>query len=150
MELMKSAVEMELPVMVKFLYCCFLVFFGILFLQSGLDKVVDWKGNLGWLQGYFAKSPLRRMVTGMLGVVTVMEVVAGGLNAACAVLIWVINPVGWALPFWALGLGMVTLLMLFFGQRMAKDYPGAAGIVPYFVMGVLGLGMAIVVGGGGM
>ena len=31
---------------------------AILFLQSGLDKALDWKGNLAWLTGHFAKSPL--------------------------------------------------------------------------------------------
>jgi hypothetical protein len=33
-------------------------FLAILFLQSGIDKVVDRRGNLEWLNGHFAKSPL--------------------------------------------------------------------------------------------
>jgi hypothetical protein len=28
----------------------------------------------------------------------------------------------------------VTFLALFFGQRMAKDYAGAAALVPYFLV----------------
>jgi len=28
----------------------------------------------------------------------------------------------------------VTLLSLLFGQRMAKDYPGAASLAPYFLV----------------
>jgi len=28
----------------------------------------------------------------------------------------------------------VALLMLFFGQRLAKDYEGAAVLVPYFIL----------------
>ncbi len=32
-------------------------FLGILFLQSGIDKVVDRRGNLDWLKGHFVKSP---------------------------------------------------------------------------------------------
>ena len=35
-------------------------FLAILFLQSGIDKVVDRRGNLEWLTGHFAKSPLAR------------------------------------------------------------------------------------------
>ena len=35
---------------------------AILFLQSGLDKVFDWKGNLDWLTGHFAKTFMGRMV----------------------------------------------------------------------------------------
>jgi len=27
-----------------------------------------------------------------------------------------------------------ALLMLFFGQRMAKDYTGAAALIPYFIL----------------
>jgi hypothetical protein len=38
-------------------------------------------------------------------------------------------------------LSMLALLMLFFGQRMAKDYAGAAGLVPYFLVAVLSLGL---------
>ena len=37
-------------------------FLAILFLQSGLDKVFDWKGNLEWLKGHFAKSILAGMI----------------------------------------------------------------------------------------
>ena len=37
-------------------------FLAILFLQSGIDKVVDRRGNLEWLKGHFAKSPLAGMV----------------------------------------------------------------------------------------
>ena len=29
--------------------------------------------------------------------------------------------------------------MLFFGQRLAKDYAGAATLVPYFILAVLGI-----------
>ena len=29
---------------------------AILFIQSGLDKVFDWKGNLEWLTGHFSKT----------------------------------------------------------------------------------------------
>jgi hypothetical protein len=38
------------------------LFLGVLFLQSGLDKVTDRKGNLKWLTGHFAKSPLSGVV----------------------------------------------------------------------------------------
>ena len=38
-------------------------------------------------------------------------------------------------------LAVLALLMLFFGQRMAKDYGGAAGLVPYFLVAVLSLSL---------
>jgi len=30
-------------------------------------------------------------------------------------------------------------VMLFFGQRIAKDYAGASGLVSYFIVAVVGL-----------
>jgi hypothetical protein len=37
-------------------------FLAILFLQSGIDKVIDHRSNLEWLKGHFAKSPLAAIV----------------------------------------------------------------------------------------
>ena len=115
------------------------VFHAILFLQSGIDKIVDRAGNVAWLTGHFAKSPLARMVVPMLGLLTLVEVAAGALSAVGAIMLLahgsrVIASLG------AL-LSMLALLMLFFGQRMAKDYGGAAGLVPYFIVAVLSLGL---------
>ena len=58
-------------------------FFAILFLQSGIDKIVDRRGNLDWLSGHFAKSPLAGMVPILFGILTVLELAAGTLSAAC-------------------------------------------------------------------
>ena len=110
------------------------VFLAILFLQSGLDKVVDWKGNLGWLTGHFSKSPLKGVVTPMLAVITLMELAAGALSALGALMLLFNGN-----PFIAhLGavVSSLSLLALFFGQRMAKEYAGAAVLVPYFIVAV--------------
>ena len=108
------------------------VFLGILFLQSGIDKVVDRKGNLAWLTGHFAKSPLAKHVPLLLTTITVLEIAAGGLSAAGAVEILTLRTTGVA--FLGAALSGVSLVCLFFGQRMAKDYGGAAGLVPYFLV----------------
>jgi hypothetical protein len=107
-------------------------FLAILFLQSGLDKVFDWKGNLGWLTGHFAKSPLKGMVPLMLAQITLLEVASGALSAAGLVALVVTGSA--TLAFWGALLSAVSLLALFFGQRMAKDYPGATALVPYFLL----------------
>ena len=36
--------------------------------------------------------------------------------------------------FAAASLGALTIIALFFGQRIAKDYAGAAILVPYFIL----------------
>jgi hypothetical protein len=112
---------------------------GILFLQSGIDKIVDRKGNVEWLTGHFAKSPLASQVVIMLTVVTLIEVAAGALSALGVP--WLLFT-GSRIPA-ALGalLSITALLMLFFGQRMAKDYAGAAALVPYFILASCGLGL---------
>lgn len=107
-------------------------FLAILFLQSGLDKVVDWKGNLGWLTGHFAKSPLRGVVSPLLALITCFEIAAGALSAVGVGALLLGHGPG--LAFLGAALSALSLTCLFLGQRLAKDYPGAAGLVPYFLL----------------
>ena len=112
-------------------------FFAILFLQSGFDKIVDRRGNLAWLTDHFAKSPLAAMVGALLGVITIMELAAGALSAiGCAMLLLRHDS---TVAFYGTILCGLALLALFFGQRMAKDYPGAASLVPYFLVVIAGI-----------
>jgi len=37
-----------------------LAFLAITFLQSGYDKIKDWKGNVAWLNGHFANTVLAK------------------------------------------------------------------------------------------
>ena len=107
-------------------------YLAITFLQSGLDKVFDWKGNLSWQTQFFSKVPvLRGLVKPLLLTLTVLEVVAGALCAVGVVLL-VLN----GNPRVACAGSMLSglaCLSLVFGQRVAKDYAGAATIVPYFL-----------------
>jgi hypothetical protein len=107
-------------------------FLAILFLQSGIDKIVDRAGNMEWLTGHFAKSPLASFVAPMVGIITLVELAAGLLSAAAVPVLFF---TGNRTPA-ALGavLSVAAILMLFFGQRLAKDYAGAAALVPYFIL----------------
>jgi diacylglycerol kinase len=107
-------------------------FLAVLFLQSGIDKVIDRRGNLEWLTGHFAKSPLAKMVPMMVMVMTVFELGAGALSGVGCVLIFIGR--GSTLAFCGATLSAVSILALFFGQRLAKDYAGAAVLVPYFLL----------------
>lgn len=108
------------------------LFVAILFLQSGLDKVFDWKGNLVWLTGHFSKTFLARMVPMMLGTITLMELATGILSAAGIIKFFLTGTTSYI--FAASVLGASSLTALFFGQRIAKDYAGAAVLVPYFIL----------------
>lgn len=107
-------------------------FVTILFVQSGLDKVFDWKGNLGFLTGHFSKTFVAGMVPVMLGTITFMEIATGFLAAAGVVYFLAAGSL--IVIFYAGALGAASTTALFFGQRIAKDYPGAAVLVPYFIL----------------
>ena len=111
-----------------------LALLAILFLQSGIDKILDFKGNLAWLKGHFAKSPLAGQVAPMLGVITLTETAAGALAAVGAVMLAIDGSK--SLGLYAAQLCALNIVMLFFGQRLAKDYAGAASLVPYFILSV--------------
>ena len=114
-------------------------FMAILFGQSGLDKVVDYAGNKAWLTGHFADSPLAGTVPILLPLITLLETAAGLFSAVGVVmLLWSGRP-DWA--FWGMLLSALSLVFLFFGQRMAKDYAGGATLVPYFILSLVGLGL---------
>lgn len=107
-------------------------FLAILFLQSGIDKLVDRRGNREWLTGHFSKSPLAGTVPLLLTTITFLEIVAGSLSAiGCALIILTRDS---ALAFFGAMFAAISIIALFFGQRMAKDYAGAATLVPYFLL----------------
>ena len=112
-------------------------FLAILFLQSGIDKVVDRRGNLEWLKGHFAKSPLAGIVPLMVLAITTLELAAGALSAIGCVLIIFSHDT--TVAFYGAVVSATSILALFFGQRMAKDYAGAAVLVPYFILTLLGI-----------
>jgi diacylglycerol kinase len=105
---------------------------AILFLQSGIDKIVDRRGNLEWLKGHFAKSPLAGIVPTLLTALTILEVAAGVLSALGCVLVLVVRDS--TVAFCGAVISATAIIALFFGQRVAKDYAGAAVLVPYFLL----------------
>jgi hypothetical protein len=107
-------------------------FLAILFLQSGIDKIVDRRGNLAWLSGHFAKSPLAGIVPALLICITVLEIAAGALSAVgCVLVIFFKNS---TVGLYGAILSAAAITALFFGQRMAKEYAGAAVLIPYFLL----------------
>jgi hypothetical protein len=105
---------------------------AILFLQSGIDKVIDHRGNLEWLKGHFAKSPLSGVVPVLLTAITLLEITAGALSAIGCLMLIVSRET--TVAFYGAVSSAIVLIALFFGQRMAKDYAGAAVLVPYFLL----------------
>jgi len=116
------------------------LFFSILFLQSGWDKIDDRDGNISWMKIQFQKTSFGVIIPVLLSLLTVLELAAGTFSlGGVLVLIWK------GCSYW-LFVGMTcsaaALLTLFAGQRISKEYAGAASLVPYFILSLIGIWLA--------
>ncbi|HEX4653071.1 MAG TPA: hypothetical protein VH227_02380 [Candidatus Udaeobacter sp.] len=112
-------------------------FLAILFLQSGIDKIIDRGGNLEWLKGHFAKSPLAGFVPALVTVITILELAAGALSAIGCLAVMFLHDS--TVAYYGAVISAVAVISLFFGQRMAKEYAGAAVLVPYFLLTLIAI-----------
>ena len=112
-------------------------FFLVLFLQSSLDKAFNWKENLEWLKSHFSQTIFKSTVSTLLLTLMILEFTTGiifGMN-----IIHYFFEIHQFVPFLSFFFSSCTLLCLFLGQRMAKDYEGAVSIAVYFGINLLGL-----------
>lgn len=112
-------------------------FLAVLFLQSGIDKVVDRRGNRAYLDEHFARSLLAGTVGPMLLVITILEVSAGALSGVGCILLLLTHDS--MVAFLGAVIAGINIIALFLGQRVAKDYAGAAALVPYFLLALAGI-----------
>jgi len=109
---------------------------SIVFSQSGMDKLLDWKGNLTWIRAHFAKSPIAPAAALLLVLLTMLETLGGvlGLIGVGMALWFGFN----ALSLLVLEISLVllgfALAGLMLGQRIAKDYAGAANLTGYCIL----------------
>jgi putative oxidoreductase len=114
-----------------------LIFLTITFIQSGVDKLIDWKGNLSFIKGHFKNSPLKNSVPLLLGVILVIEIIAGILMAIGVYQLYTSEAKEIAIL--GVELSAITLIFLLIGQRLAKDYAGAMTLAVYFIITLLGV-----------
>src|SRR5258705_13622143 len=100
-------------------------FLAILFLQSGIDKIVDRRGNFEWLKGHFAKSPLAGIVPGLFICITILELAAGALSGVGVLLIILLKDS--TIAFYGAILFAAAITALFLGNRIVKNYAGGRG-----------------------
>ena len=114
-----------------------LAFVLITFMQSGIDKITDWSGNVAYIKSVFEKTFLAKFSTFLLAIIAVAEVVVGVLAiiGIYQILAHQDTFYGWL----ALVLSAKVLLALLFGQRIAKDYAGAMTIAVYFGVVLFGV-----------
>ena len=98
-----------------------LLFLIVTFLQSGIEKLTDWKGNLDFIKGHFAKSPLKNSVPLLLGIILILEVAAGILMIVGVYQLYTSGAKEMALL--GVELSAISLICLLIGQRLAKIMP---------------------------
>jgi uncharacterized membrane protein YphA (DoxX/SURF4 family) len=125
----------------KITFILVLAFFSIVFIQSGVDKVFDYKGNLSFLNDLLGGFFSRPLITFALISVTILELTSGIL---CLIGIFdaIFNP-SYFIGKLGLIIGSLALLVLLFGQRVAKNYEGAKTIAIYFILAMLGIVWAL-------
>ena len=113
------------------------VFFAVLFLQSGTDKIIDRLGNIEYIKDQFADSPMEKFSIELLTILTIMEIACGltCLAGAAAILFYRVT----IISFYGVLMAGFIFLCLFAAQRIAKDYKGAVSIVSYFILSILAL-----------
>jgi hypothetical protein len=77
------------------------------------------------------------MVPLLVTVITLLELVAGALSAVGCALILLTHDS--TLAFYGAAVAALSIIALFLGQRLAKDYAGAATLVPYFLLALTAL-----------
>jgi uncharacterized membrane protein YphA (DoxX/SURF4 family) len=112
-----------------------LVFLAITFLQSGYDKLFYWKDNVNWLKEHFSKTQLKNQVPLALFNILILELISGILCIVGGIQLYLNS--GREFGFYGAVFSCITLLMLLFGQRLAKDYDGARTIAIYFIPAIM-------------
>jgi|TARA_B110000263_G_scaffold185890_1_gene163506 uncharacterized membrane protein YphA (DoxX/SURF4 family) len=120
--------------------CSFIsIFVGIVMAQSGFDKIFNWEGELNFISEKFAKTPLSNFSAFGLIQVTIFEILSGLLSLFGAIMVLFYNDESYGIM--GLILAAISLCILMLGQRISKDYEGAAVLVPYFLLTMIGLFM---------
>ncbi|NVK51983.1 MAG: DoxX family protein [Flavobacteriaceae bacterium] len=114
-----------------------LLFLIVTFLQSGVDKITDWSGNLSFIKEHFKNSPLKNIVPILLSTILVLEIIASLLMLIGLYQLTTSGEKEIALI--GVELCAITLIFLLIGQRLAKDYAGAMTLAVYFVSTIFGV-----------
>ena len=130
-----------------FIYSLICIFFLILYAQSAIDKILCKQENISWLQSHFKQSILANYVSVLFFMLTLLEIITAFLFLINIIInvapdnfssslekVFFIESVGQMGAFY---MSMITLLSLFFGQRIAKDYEGAKTIAIYFTLNIV-------------
>ena len=114
-----------------------LFFLIVTFFQYGLDKLLDWKGNVSFIKDHFKNSPLKNSVSFLLAIILVLEIAAALLMIIGVYQLYTSETKEIALL--GVQFSAISLILLLIGQRLAKDYAGAMSLAVYFIITLWGV-----------
>ena len=114
-----------------------LLFFIITYFLSVLEKLVNWKGTVAYYSNHFKNTILFKMIPILLIQILLFEIAA--LIFISLGLYFLVKEETIFIAKLGLEISALTLLMFLFGQRLAKDYPGAMNITVYFILNIIGI-----------
>ena len=124
----------------KIVFLFVLAFFFIVFIQSGVDKIYDHKGNSAYLNDLLKNYFSPPLIAFSLIVVTILELISGIL-CIIGIIDFILNKSNF-IGLLGLIIGSLALLILLFGQRVCKNYDGAKTIAIYFILIMIGIALA--------
>ena len=124
----------------KIVFLFVLAFFFIVFIQSGVDKIFDYKGNLSFLNDLLKIYFSPPLIAFALILVTIFELISGIL-CLIGIVDFIFNKSNF-IGLLGLIIGSLALLILLFGQRVSKNYDGAKTIAIYFILAMIGIALA--------
>ena len=124
------------PLQLELFHTLGLLIFAIVWLQSGVSKLRDFKGELAYFNQQFKSTwGIKHVVKESLVLITVLEIGSGLIQIAAIYSLWASQDL--TLSYWAGLTNLLTLFTLITGQRMAKDYAGAQGIMVYIAAAMI-------------
>ena len=108
------------------------IFFSIVFFQSSIDKINDREGNLKFFNQHFKETFFQNYTSISLNLLAFLEITSAFL--CCLGIFYKLLHHDSIFLYYGLLISAIVLLSLLFGQRLAKDYTGAADITIYFIL----------------
>ena len=111
------------------------IFFSIVFFQSSIDKINDRKGNLKFFNHHFKGTFFQNYTSISLNILALLEFTSAFL--CCLGIFYKLLYYNSIFIYYGLLVSAIVLLSLLLGQRLAKDYAGAADITIYFILCII-------------
>jgi len=114
-----------------------LLFLAVTFIMSTHEKLFHWNETMAWMKPHFEKTILKNYVPFATGILVFLEIISSILCLVGIVELYFYDVR--LFGFYGAVYSCITLLLMLFGQRLAKDFDGARTIAIYFAVAVLGV-----------